>query len=79
MMEVSGDTGGSDDDKDSGEDAKSDEKDEAEAKSDDKEAKSEEKKPAPKKSGGSRKETVKVPALDGFRQCAGDRDQRQRR
>jgi len=66
MMEASGDTGGSDDDKDSGEDAKSDEKDEAEAKSDDKEAKSEEKKPAPKKSGGSRKETVKVPALDGF-------------
>ncbi|HEY9120636.1 MAG TPA: dihydrolipoyllysine-residue acetyltransferase [Marinobacter sp.] len=28
--------------------------------------KAEEKKPAPKKSGGSRKETVQVPALDGF-------------
>ena len=66
MMEASSDAGDSDDGKDSGEDAKSDEKDEAEAKSDDKDAKSEEKKPAPKKSGGSRKETVKVPALDGF-------------
>ncbi|MBW4934394.1 dihydrolipoyllysine-residue acetyltransferase [Marinobacter sp. F4206] len=43
---------------------KSDESGEAaEAKSEDKPEKS---KPAPKKSGGSRKETVKVPALDGF-------------
>lgn len=40
---------------------------EPEAKSDEKaDAKAEESKPAPKKSGGSRKETVKVPALDGF-------------
>ncbi len=59
MMEVSGDAGGS-------EEAADEEPEEpkAEEKS---EAKSEESKPAPKKkSGGSRKETVKVPNLDGF-------------
>lgn len=40
---------------------------EPEAKSEEKaDAKAEESKPAPKKSSGSRKETVKVPALDGF-------------
>ncbi|WP_150910881.1 dihydrolipoyllysine-residue acetyltransferase [Marinobacter halotolerans] len=70
MMEASG--GGS---ADSGEEASSDEGDEKEKKSEDeksadKEAeadKSEEKKSAPKKkSGGSRTETIKVPALDGF-------------
>jgi len=39
----------------------------SEAKSEEQaEAKAEDSKPAPKKSGGSRKETVKVPALDGF-------------
>ncbi|SNC64709.1 pyruvate dehydrogenase E2 component (dihydrolipoamide acetyltransferase) [Marinobacter sp. es.048] len=66
MMEASADGGGSDD-------TGSDESEEkAEAKSEEKteakeEQKSEESKPAPKKaSGGSRKETVKVPALDGF-------------
>ncbi|MDF0749583.1 dihydrolipoyllysine-residue acetyltransferase [Marinobacter sp. 71-i] len=65
MMEASGDAGGSDDDKDSGseEEASSGKDEEAEAKS---EGKAEEKKPAPKKTGGSRKETVQVPALDGF-------------
>jgi pyruvate dehydrogenase E2 component (dihydrolipoamide acetyltransferase) len=66
MMEASADDGGSDD-------ADSDESEEkpeesAEEKSEAKpEAKSGESEPAPKKaSGGSRKETVKVPALDGF-------------
>ena len=68
MMEASGDAGESDADKGSdnqasGEDASSGTDDKAEAKSEDK---AEDKKPAPKKSGGSRKETVKVPALDGF-------------
>ncbi|MFO7995373.1 MAG: dihydrolipoyllysine-residue acetyltransferase, partial [Marinobacter sp.] len=61
MMEA-GAAGGSDDDKGSGEEASSTE----EAKSEDKEDKAEEKKPAPKTSGGSRKETVKAPSLDGF-------------
>merc|ERR1712000_126591 len=56
MMEAS--AGGSDD---AGSE-KAEEKEEAKQ-----EQKSEESKPAPKKaSGGSRKETVKVPALDGF-------------
>lgn len=61
----------------SGEEEKSDAEpeDEAEEKAEEKaedkaeeetEEKAEEKKPAPKKSGGSRKETVQVPALDGF-------------
>ena len=68
MMEASGDAGDSDDDKGSDnqasdEDASSGTDDKAEAKSEDK---ADDKKPAPKKSGGSRKETVKVPALDGF-------------
>ncbi|MFL1467821.1 dihydrolipoyllysine-residue acetyltransferase [Marinobacter sp. HN1S83] len=63
MMEASGDAGGSDDDKDAGEEASSGKDEKAEAKSEDK---AEEAKPAPKKSGGSRKETVQVPALDGF-------------
>ncbi len=63
MMEAGGDAGGSDDDKDTGEEASSGKDEKAEAKSEDK---PEEKKPAPKKSGGSRKETVQVPALDGF-------------
>ncbi|MGF2688152.1 dihydrolipoyllysine-residue acetyltransferase [Marinobacter sp. DUT-3] len=63
MMEASGDAGGSDDDKDAGEEASSGKDEKAESKSEDK---AEEKKPAPKKSGGSRKETVQVPALDGF-------------
>ncbi len=63
MMEAGGDAGGSDDDKGAGEEASSDKDEKAEAKSEDK---AEEKKPAPKKSGGSRKETVQVPALDGF-------------
>ncbi|KPQ03118.1 dihydrolipoyllysine-residue acetyltransferase [Marinobacter sp. HL-58] len=63
MMEASGDAGGSGDDKDSGEEAAESGKEEkAETKSED----TAEKKPAPKKSGGSRKEVVKVPALDGF-------------
>ncbi|WP_297790842.1 dihydrolipoyllysine-residue acetyltransferase [uncultured Marinobacter sp.] len=63
MMEASGDAGGSDDDKGSGEEASSGKDEKAEAKSEDK---AEETKPTPKKSGGSRKETVQVPALDGF-------------
>ncbi|MDK8463142.1 dihydrolipoyllysine-residue acetyltransferase [Marinobacter sp. SS13-12] len=67
MMEASGDAGGSDDDKGAGEEASSGKDEKAEDTSEDKaEDKAEEKKPAPKKSGGSRKETVKVPALDGF-------------
>ncbi len=65
MMEA-GAAGGSDDDKGSGEEASSDEEEASEAKSEDKEDKAEEKKPAPKTSGGSRKETVKAPSLDGF-------------
>jgi len=57
MMEASSDAGGSDTGSDEPE-----EKDDSKQ-----EEKSEESKPAPKKaSGGSRKETVKVPALDGF-------------
>ncbi len=65
MMEASGDAGGSDDDKGTGakEETSSGKDEETEAKSEDR---AEEKKPAPKKSGGSRKETVQVPALDGF-------------
>ena len=66
MMEASADGGGSDDGGDDGPEEKTEEKEEAkpEEKS---EEKSGESKPAPKKaSGGSRKETVKVPALDGF-------------
>jgi pyruvate dehydrogenase E2 component (dihydrolipoamide acetyltransferase) len=69
MMEASGDAGGSveaegsADEKGSGDEAAESAKEEkAEAKSEDQA----EKKPAPKKSGGSRTETVKVPALDGF-------------
>lgn len=66
MMEASADSDGSDDagsdESEEKADAKSEEKSEAKE-----EEKSEESKPAPKKaSGGSRKETVKVPALDGF-------------
>ncbi|MBU2953486.1 dihydrolipoyllysine-residue acetyltransferase [Marinobacter sp. F3R08] len=58
MMEVSADGAGS-------EDAGSEEPEQKQEAP--QEAKSEESKPAPKKaSGGSRKETVKVPALDGF-------------
>ena len=70
MMEPSADGGGSEDSGDDKAEEKSEEK--AEEKAEEKEeAKPEEKsgesKPAPKKaSGGSRKETVKVPALDGF-------------
>ncbi|TYC57379.1 dihydrolipoyllysine-residue acetyltransferase [Marinobacter sp. BW6] len=61
MMEASADSGGSDDSEEKPE-GKAEEKSEAKQ-----EEKSEESKPAPKKaSGGSRKETVKVPALDGF-------------
>ncbi|EON93216.1 pyruvate dehydrogenase complex, E2 component, dihydrolipoamide acetyltransferase [Marinobacter lipolyticus SM19] len=63
MMEAAGDAGGSDDDKGTGEQAGTDKDQEAKAQSEDK---AEETKPAPKKSGGSRKETVKVPPLDGF-------------
>ncbi|WP_417530195.1 dihydrolipoyllysine-residue acetyltransferase [Marinobacter lipolyticus] len=63
MMEAGGDAGGSDDDKGTGEQAGTDKDQEAKAQSEDK---AEETKPAPKKSGGSRKETVKVPPLDGF-------------
>ncbi|TGN40514.1 dihydrolipoyllysine-residue acetyltransferase [Marinobacter confluentis] len=60
MMETSADAGSDDGEK---EEAKA----EPEAKTEEKaEAPAEEKKPAPKKSGGSRKETVQVPALDGF-------------
>jgi pyruvate dehydrogenase E2 component (dihydrolipoamide acetyltransferase) len=69
MMETSGDTGGSGDADSSGGDEGSDDEaaesgkeEKAGAKSDD----NAEQKPAPKKSGGSRTETVKVPALDGF-------------
>ncbi len=64
VMEVGGDAG---EESDSGK-----KEDEPEARSEDKEDKEEkaektkEKKPAEKKSGGSRKETIKVPALDGF-------------
>lgn len=66
MMEASADGGGSDDsdgeEPEEKAEAKAEEKDEAKQ-----EEKSQESKPAPKKaSGGSRKETVKVPALDGF-------------
>lgn len=66
MMEASADGGGSDDAGSDDSEGKPEEK--AEEKSEAKqEEKSEESKPAPKKaSGGSRKETVKVPALDGF-------------
>ncbi|NMT62227.1 dihydrolipoyllysine-residue acetyltransferase [Marinobacter orientalis] len=75
MMEAGSDAGGSGEDKESGEEAGSgkDEKAEAgsegqaETKTEEKSGeKSEKKKSSPKKSGGSRKETVKVPALDGF-------------
>ncbi len=71
MMEAGSDAGasddGSDDDKDAGEEASSGKDEKAEVASQGKgEDKAEEKKPAPKKSGGSRKETVQVPALDGF-------------
>lgn len=66
MMEASSDAGESEDGKNSDDDAKSYKEDEAKAESDENETKSEDKQPAPKKSGGSRKETVKVPALDGF-------------
>ncbi|MDI9244410.1 dihydrolipoyllysine-residue acetyltransferase [Marinobacter sp. CHS3-4] len=71
MMESAGDAGGGDDG--SGSDSGSEEagsegtspaKEEASAENS--EDKSEDKKPAPKKSGGSRTETIKVPALDGF-------------
>jgi len=59
MMEVSGEAGGS-------EESATEEQDEEKAE-EKAEAKPEESKPAPKKkSGGSRKETVKVPSLDGF-------------
>jgi pyruvate dehydrogenase E2 component (dihydrolipoamide acetyltransferase) len=70
MMEASdagSSDGGSDEKAGSGS-----EEDKAGAKSEDKEDKQDneekagEQKPAPKKSGGSRKETVQVPALDGF-------------
>jgi len=66
MMEASADGGGSDDsdgeEPEEKAEAKAEEKDEAKQ-----EEKSQESKPAPKKApGGSRKETVKVPALDGF-------------
>lgn len=63
MMEASGEAGGSDDDKGAGEEAGSGKDEKADHKPEDKSA---EQKPAPKKSGGSRKETVKVPSLDGF-------------
>ncbi|MGB1950172.1 MAG: dihydrolipoyllysine-residue acetyltransferase [Marinobacter sp.] len=63
IMEASGEAGGSDDDKGAGEEAGSGKDEKADHKPEDKSA---EKKPAPKKSGGSRKETVKVPPLDGF-------------
>ncbi|GAA0843835.1 dihydrolipoyllysine-residue acetyltransferase [Marinobacter szutsaonensis] len=63
MMEVSGESGGSDESA-SEEQEQEQEEEKAEEQT---EAKSEESKPAPKKkSGGSRKETVKVPNLDGF-------------
>ncbi|PXX93607.1 dihydrolipoyllysine-residue acetyltransferase [Marinobacter vulgaris] len=65
MMEA-GESGGSGNDKSSGEEAGSAEEDKSAAKSEDKDDKAGEKKPAPKKSGGSRKETVKAPSLDGF-------------
>lgn len=65
IMEA-GAAGGSDDDEGSGEEASSAEEETSEAKSEDKEDKAEEKKPAPKKSGGSRTETVQAPSLDGF-------------
>jgi pyruvate dehydrogenase E2 component (dihydrolipoamide acetyltransferase) len=66
MMEASAEGGGSGDAGSDDSEAKPEEK--AEEKSEAKqEQSSEESKPAPKKaSGGSRKETVKVPALDGF-------------
>ncbi|MBO6851867.1 MAG: dihydrolipoyllysine-residue acetyltransferase [Marinobacter sp.] len=63
MMEASGEAGGSDDDKGAGEEAGSGKDEKADHKPEDKSA---EQKPAPKKSGGSRKETVKVPSMDGF-------------
>ncbi|MDX1599293.1 MAG: dihydrolipoyllysine-residue acetyltransferase [Marinobacter sp.] len=63
LMEASGDAGGSDDDKGGRKQTSAGEEEQAEPESDDK---AEQTKPAPKKSGGSRKETVKVPPLDGF-------------
>ena len=63
LMEASGDAGGSDDDKGERKQSSAGEEEQAEPESDDK---AEQTKPAPKKSGGSRKETVKVPPLDGF-------------
>ncbi|MEQ9545170.1 MAG: dihydrolipoyllysine-residue acetyltransferase [Marinobacter sp.] len=63
LMEAGDAASGSDDDKGSGDEASSGKDEKAEAKSEDK---AEETKAAPKKSGGSRKETVQVPALDGF-------------
>ncbi|WP_417567674.1 dihydrolipoyllysine-residue acetyltransferase [Marinobacter sp.] len=66
MMEPSGESGGADD---SGSEASEKAPDEKPEQKDEgkKEEKPEESKPAPKKaSGGSRKETVSVPALDGF-------------
>ena len=75
MMEASGDSGGSGDDKAAGEEAGSGKDEKAESREEDKDEekaedkgdeKSDEKAQAPKKSAGSRKETVQVPALDGF-------------
>ncbi|MBW7471083.1 dihydrolipoyllysine-residue acetyltransferase [Marinobacter sp. F4218] len=60
-MEADSGDSGSDEEAEDKPDEKSEEA--PEAKSEDESEKS---KPAPKKSGGSRKETVKVPALDGF-------------
>ena len=66
MMEPSGESGGADDSGSEEPEKKSDEKSDEKGEGK-QEEKPEESKPAPKKaSGGSRKETVSVPALDGF-------------
>ena len=66
-IEASGDAGSSDQESEEGSDEKSDDK--AEDKSEeapDTKGEAEAEEPAPKKKGGSRQETVKVPNLDGF-------------
>lgn len=70
MMEASGESGGTDDasgdDSDSESQEASDKKAEAESSSGSEAGAQDEKPAAPKKSGGSRKETVLVPPLDGM-------------
>ena len=66
-IEATGDAGGSDEEPAEEPEDKADDKAEAKPEeSSDKNAESEAGEPAPKKKGGSRQETVKVPNLDGF-------------